>query len=129
MKPQSSERGFSLLETLIAFAIMALSLSVLLPSLSNMLSRSSDRNLTWLAGELALSLEAENLVVHDAVPGARTGSWDRLDWTLSTSGHRLDAPGQAGVSRHYLVSIRIVDRDTGTVLVDRDSIRIRATEQ
>lgn len=128
MKRRRSERGYTLLETLIAFAILSLALSVLLPSLSTMIAQSSAREKTWIAGELALSLEAENLVTREAQPGAKSGSWGQFDWLISTTSHRLGAPGQAGVSRHYLVRITVTDRDTGAELIERESIRARALD-
>jgi len=90
--PRPSQAGFSLLEVLVAFAILALALGVLLQTFSTGL-RNADLSAQYsYAALLAQSKLASVGVEEDLHPGATSGRFDdRYHWRLRVSPYQDDA--------------------------------------
>jgi general secretion pathway protein I len=80
----SSMRGYTLIEVIVAFALLALALTVLLGSLSN-----AARQVHWADGAGRATLYAQSLLDQTGVgealrPGSRDGSFEdgRYRWTI-----------------------------------------------
>ena len=78
---RNTRRGYSLIEVLIAFAIMTVVLAALLPGQTRLLSRTGAEEQRLLALDWATSeIEALGLT-SPIVSGRRTVTWN--DWTMS----------------------------------------------
>jgi general secretion pathway protein I len=87
MNGPNSQRGFTLIEVIVAFAVLALALAIVLGTLSN-----ASRQVRWSddAGRAALhaqSLLDDTGVVQALVPGRREGTFEdgRYRWTLDVA--------------------------------------------
>ena len=94
----SSMRGYTLLEVIVAFALLALALTLLLGSLSN-----AARQVHWADGAGRATLYAQSLLDQAGVgeplePGTRSGSFEneRYRWTLDVRPY-VD-PGKGAVA-------------------------------
>lgn len=86
MSARRAERGFSLLEILVAFSILALSLGVLMRIFSGSLRNADVTRDQAQAVALAQSLLAPPGVEDTIVPGQKSGILDdKFRWTLSTA--------------------------------------------
>ena len=109
-----SERGFSLLETLVAFVVLALAMSAILPTLSNLTRRIGVTEHQWAANQLSASLIAEIGIVHPVRQGVRRGVWDdRYEWRITT---RPGPPQGAGVSDTYELTVEVSRKNSRDVL-------------
>ena len=103
MKDQA---GFSVFEVLVAFTIMALVLSALLPGLARLLARATSGEDAVLAHDLALSRLATLAVEEPLVAGQSTtehGTWQSIE--IITAGETID--GLTG----YNITVRILAVD------------------
>src|SRR5690606_343726 len=87
MRPVASQRGYTLIEVIVAFALLALGLTLLLGTLSG-----STRQVRWAADAGRATLHAQSLldtvgIIKPLQPGQRTGDFDdgRYRWVLSIS--------------------------------------------
>lgn len=87
MRPVASQRGYTLIEVIVAFALLALGLTLLLGTLSG-----STRQVRWAADAGRATLHAQSLldtvgIIEPLQPGQRTGDFDdgRYRWVLSIS--------------------------------------------
>lgn len=114
----SNRAGYSLFEVLVAFAVMTMVLSVVLPRQAEFLERSTTSSQRAIAADIAYSRLSELSVTRDLSPGE---SADIVgDWTLSQR-----------VEPHFMmdseidlveIAIEILDR-TGNVLFQTSEIR------
>lgn len=88
-------QGFSLLEVLIAFAIMAMVFAALLPGQSDLLTRAHRSNDELLAADILASLAAL-----ERVPGATTGAPLALPaaWQITRQAQPMILHGVAGAT-------------------------------
>ncbi len=109
-----SERGFCLLETLVAFVVLALALTAILPALRDMTKRIGVTEQQWIANQLSASLIAEIGVVHPVRQGVRRGTWtDRYAWRITT---KPGPPQGAGVTDIYEVIIEVTNSGSDKLL-------------
>lgn len=110
----SKSAGYSLLEVLVAFAIMMLVLSVLLPAQTNLASSSAVRQERQMAHEYALSKMASLGITAPLRTGEVTGTYqDKWIWEQYVYRNPLST------SEHALFDIRfIVSHNNGTNLVE-----------
>lgn len=87
MRPVARQRGYTLIEVIVAFALLALALTLLLGTLSG-----STRQVRWSADAGRATLHAQSLldtvgIVEPLRPGQRNGDFEdgRYRWTLSIS--------------------------------------------
>lgn len=79
-------RGFTLIETLVAFAITALALAVLVPTIANSLSRTESAAASRIAVLHAESKLAQFGTEYPLKPGETTGRFDdRFIWSARIS--------------------------------------------
>lgn len=85
MVPAATQRGYTLIEVIVAFALLALALTLLLGTLSG-----STRQVRWSADAGRAALHAHSLldmvgITEPLQPGQRNGDFDdgRYRWTLS----------------------------------------------
>lgn len=100
------ETGFSVFEVLVAFTIMALVLSALLPGQARLLARATNGEDAVLAHDLALSRLATLSVGAPVVAGQSTtehGTWQSVE-TIAT-GETID-----GLTE-YVITVRILAAD------------------
>ena len=74
--------GYSLLEVIVAFAVLALSLSTLFPTVSALSGRSAHATEHWAATEFARSKLEEIGVVTPIARGIDRGTWAQWDWRI-----------------------------------------------
>lgn len=107
---RSRLRGYSLIEVLIAFAIMTLVLAVLLPGQTRLLSRATLEQDRLLAADWAMSeMDAFGLEAPVA-EGRQTRQWN--DWTLT-----LSISADQTTEGLYIFEAQVADR-RGTSLAD-----------
>jgi len=83
-QPHEDDSGFTLMEVLVALAILSLSLGVLLAIFSQSLDRAHKNQLAMEARVLAQALLDQSVAEHDLRPGERRGGRrDGLSWTVS----------------------------------------------
>jgi prepilin-type N-terminal cleavage/methylation domain-containing protein len=109
----SRRAGYSLLEVLIAFAIMSLVLAVLLPGQSRLLGRAVSANETLLARDYAESLIAGYGFDRATTEGERT--FETGDWQVEEVMNEMQDP-----LPHVQVTITI--RKNGTVLARAETL-------
>jgi general secretion pathway protein I len=91
------QRGFSLLEILVAFSILALSLGVLMRIFSGSLRNADTTHDQAQAVVLAQSLLAAPGVESTLAPGLRSGTLDdKFRWTLETAPLIQERVGETG---------------------------------
>lgn len=85
MRPIAAQRGYTLIEVIVAFALLAMALTLLLGTLSG-----STRQVRWAADAGRAALHAQSLmdtigITEPLTPGQRDGEFDngRYHWTLS----------------------------------------------
>lgn len=106
-------KGYSLFEVLIAFAIMAMVLTALVPGQAKMLARASDADARSLAFDLALSRVAHLGVSKPLVLGETTSqqdTWNVIEQVTPANGAQLD------------IQIRVV-AESGKVLAEVTTTR------
>ncbi|MGY0560250.1 type II secretion system protein XpsI [Luteimonas sp. A277] len=86
-RPGSRQRGYTLIEVLVAFSVLALALTLLLGTLSG-----ATRQVRWSADAGRAALHAQSLIAQAGVgevlqPGRREGELDagRYRWTLEVA--------------------------------------------
>lgn len=87
-RPNASERGFSLLEVLVAFSILAISLGVLMQIFSRSLTNVQVVSDLALASDLAQNLLASAGTETPLTPGEVLGSHDKFQWRITISPHQ-----------------------------------------
>lgn len=79
----TGREGYSLLETMVAFAITAMVLAVVLPAQGRLLARGDLDSQRLLANDYALSLLAEYSVMDNVMPG--TEAFLYRDWSIEVA--------------------------------------------
>ena len=110
-------RGYTLIEVIVAFALLAMALTVLLGSLSN-----ASRQVHWADGASRAALYAQSLLDEAGVgeplkAGTRQGAFedDRYHWTLVTRPYTDPGkPGQATTGDGAQLFEIVLDMDWGT---------------
>jgi prepilin-type N-terminal cleavage/methylation domain-containing protein len=110
--------GYSLLEVLIALAIMAMVLSVLIPGQAHLLRRASTSGEGLLATDLAASRLARLGIEDPLTPGHRDFLY--RDWRVIEE--ITEAPALEGILPVYAVSVEILS-GSGTRLALLQGIR------
>ena len=103
-------KGFTLLETLTALAILAVALAALLDNYSNSLSASDRINKNTQARILAQSLMSENFILDKAKIGKKSGRYDSYRWSVSKtpiSNKRSDQQSQ-GKWQLYEIKVEVM---------------------
>ncbi|MEP4627164.1 MAG: type II secretion system protein [Tateyamaria sp.] len=108
--------GYTLLEVLVAFAIMASILAVILPGQSQMLRQSSDAEITFLATDYAQSLMDRLGVSEAIVPGVQTDVY--RDWRVAIETRPL-----IDFESFFSVTISIED-ERGRQIATTQSVKI-----
>ena len=109
--------GYSLIEVLIAFAVMALVLTAILPGQTRLLSRAASKEHRLLAMDWSAS-HIEALGLTDPIPlGLQTAEWN--DWTLELLVEQ--APGQE-IESVYSVRATVLDGQNN-LLTETETIR------
>ena len=81
-------RGYSLLEVITAFALLTISLSALIPAISDLLSQSARAEQKWAAMEFARSKLDEVGVVTPIRAGVDAGTYrSHWTWTATTKAY------------------------------------------
>ena len=109
-----ARRGYSLMETMIAFAVMSAILAVLLPGTSRLLARAADEGARLAAADYAASRLARLGIADPLEPGLLRETY--RDWTIT-----LDARLATGPDR-IDVTVTVADADGGT-LATLDTVR------
>lgn len=123
--PQSSESGFTLVETLVAFAILAVSLAALSQSLSGGLRSVAKAERVIIATSLARSILNRVGTDLPLAPGRRNGQADGgLAWSAEISpANELIAGGSSGANfTPYRVVIEV--KDGGGILIDLETLKL-----
>jgi general secretion pathway protein I len=97
-----SARGFSLLEVVVALAIMALALGTLYRALGGSARAAGDSTQYERAAILAESV----LQSHDSVPAAgwnEEGAWDIFRWSVASTPYLAAADARAAIHRVQVV--------------------------
>ena len=127
MRVGHREKGFTLLEVLVAFVVLALALSALMPPLSTMTERSNTSHAEWRAGEFAVSKLAAIGVTAPIRPGMTSGVWaDALDWQIEI---RTTGAAQQGAARFgtlYEIEITVRSVVDGRVLTRLSTLKHQA---
>ena len=115
----SRRAGYSLFEVLIAFAIMTMVLTALIPGQARLLSRVAKQDDRFLAQDYAYSRMAEIGITSPLEEGTLTDKY--RDWLIAeeiseTSIDSID-------TRLFLISIKVRNRD-GTLLTDAQTLRV-----
>jgi len=111
--------GYSLLEVLVAFTIMAGVLAVLLPAQMNILRRASGGEEAFLAASYAQS-RIDRLGVSDPILAGISVDTYR-DWLIETD--ILFVEGRDDIPAHALASVKVKD-DTGRLLATLKTIKL-----
>lgn len=99
-----TERGFSLLEVLVAFAVSALFLGVMLPATLSSLDRLADIKLRSGALSVARSTLEKHLAIARFEEGVFGGRQGRFTWRATISRFRADS---ASTSAFALRQVRV----------------------
>lgn len=103
--------GYSMLEVITAFAILALSLSALIPGLANLTGQAGGARLTWAATEFARSMIEPIGISIPLRPGVREGRVaDRWNWRIEIKPYR--APDVPIGAELYRIAIEVTGRDS-----------------
>ena len=115
------DAGYSLRETLVAFAVLALGLSVLIPAFTSQLDRIARAERTWIAHEIAANVLAEAGRLH-TVSEDRSGEWDgRFAWRLQSRLQPAEPGMRAPHPPVYHLRIRVFGPG-GEALVDIETL-------
>jgi general secretion pathway protein I len=104
---RSGERGFTLLEVLVSFVILAISLGVLLEVFSSGVGRADDGEQQRRAVLLAQSLLARIGTEEPLGPGERSGTADGLRWHESVVALLIDPKQPPLVARPFHVAVTV----------------------
>ena len=103
MTKRNGQSGYTLLEVVVAFAILTLSLSAMIPSLANLTGQSGSARETWAATEFARSLIEPIGIAEPLRPGVRTGRVERRwDWRIEIAPYNDDG-GPVGAGLYSIV--------------------------
>lgn len=119
--------GFSLLEVLVAFVVLALALSALLPALSGLSHRSRAAEDRWLAGELALSRLDMAGVIEPFAASSESGEWRDWRWQVEVRPLPSVPPGSRRFATFYEVTVVVSDIASGDLLARLAAVK-RAAE-
>jgi len=129
VKPRRhAQRGYSLIEVIVAFALLALALTLLLGTLSG-----ATRQVRWAGDAGVAALHAQSLIATVGVgeplsPGQSTGEFEdgRYRWTLQVAPWRdparVDAPLQPAGDSLYEVALDVTWGDGGP----RERLQLRS---
>ena len=127
---QDDEAGFTLVEVIATFAILALALSVLMSAISDGLRRSARSEMEAAAGALAQSLLAKAGTEMALGTGARDGQQDGLLWRLQMAPFGDSSEQQHWPVGAYLVTAEVHWRGTsGDRSLTVSTLRIGPKEQ
>jgi general secretion pathway protein I len=124
---RTSQGGFTLIEVLVAFMILALSLAVMMRIFSGGLRNvalAADYSRAVLVAEAQLAAAG---VSEPLVSGATTGDWDeRFHWQRVIDAYRLEHQGDGDLPVNgYRVTVRVEFEHAGqTREVTLDSLRL-----
>ena len=120
MKRKPSQ-GSTLLEVIVAFAILTLSFSVLLPAMTSMTGSRERAETRWAATEFARSRLSEVGIVDPVRPGVIQGTYvPRWIWRIRTVPYR---PPEVAVGADlFTVTITVDDRDSRVLLTKLETI-------
>lgn len=119
-----SRAGFSILETLVAFVVLALALSALLPAQSRMTERSAESRTKWVAAELARSRLAAAGITTPLQPGSATGIWqDHWAWQITITPYQGLPAQEQRAGPLFEVTATVDDARTGRRLVTLTTLR------
>ncbi|MEM9099461.1 MAG: hypothetical protein AAGC79_13170 [Pseudomonadota bacterium] len=119
---RASNGGFSVLEALIAFVILAASLAALLPPMERMISRTSNAEQAWLAHEIGLS----RLALLRAAPGMAVEETNGINgafsWEMTLKPELLADEAPSGFGELMRVHLVVRDRATGRRLAEFETL-------
>lgn len=115
--------GFSLLEVMVAFVVLALSLSALLPALTTLSHRSRSAEDRWLAGELALSQLDMVGVTAPLASGEESGEWRNWRWEVQIRPISAAIPESARFATLFEITVKVSDSRSGAVLVQLTTVK------
>ena len=121
------ERGFTLLEVLIAFAILAVSLGAILQAFGSGLTQISRAEHQAAAALQARSLLAEVGTTVPLRPGETSGRFDDAEWSISIEGF---AEGEGPEVLDFgvrLYQVRVVVGDGRRALATLETLRLGST--
>lgn len=123
MRPRSASHGFTLLETLVAFLVLALALSVLMPALSNMTRHGQDARERWLASEFALSQLELIGVTSTLQPQLSEGAWEETwRWRATVTPYQDPLAG-ADTAGLFLVELEVRDWASDRILATLTTLK------
>ena len=103
MRDRDQQRGYTLLEVVVAFAILTLSLSTLIPGLATLTGQSGTARETLAATEFARSLIEPIGIAEPLRPGVREGRvGDAWRWRIGIEPYR-DEGGPVGAGLYSIV--------------------------
>lgn len=126
---KSNAAGFSILEALIAFVILAAVLSVLLPSVERMVARTGNANELWLAHELAASRLALLRSAPELKESVGQGREGEFVWEITVRPESPPGDLPAGFGSLERASLIVRDEATGRVLVEFETLLRRTGEE
>ena len=127
---KQGQRGFSLLEVLVAFSIFSLSLGVLFQIFSSSL-RGAELARSYSHAIIIAESQLAQASVEDLLePVTREGSVDdRYHWITTVSKYESDGgDAEPGMPEAYRVSVRVVWGDSTDREIALDTLRLRVSE-